>query len=378
MRLQLIIGRVSIALVALAPWPAMAGHTETTARVDSYSDERVTVISPATRVAYATDDGTELEARYHVDALSGATPRLAVDGITSATRFEERRHEGHVGGQLRPTPSTTIGGTYTVSTEPDFRTHRMGVSGAVELLDRMATASAAYYVNFDRVGHSTDDDYRQHTVGHNVDLGWQHVLGRRTTMAFLATGRLDDCDPQLGCQANPYRYVGVGRGATWVVPERHPDRRVRGAGAIRLTQGLSPTLAAHAGYGYYGDSWRITAHTADVALAHGLWADRLVLRAEGRFTWQGAASFYHDTYEIDGAATDAGSAPAYRSSDRELAALWDASAGARGELSLSGIGPFTRLRLNARVIRLWYRYRNHSELPERHAWLSGVGLSAVF
>ncbi len=368
MRLQL----GYLAAVVLVLWPLPASPTETSARVDTYSDGKIDVWSPSARLLHPFDGG-DVEARYAVDVLSGATQVLTADGISSATRFEEQRHEGAVIGRWRPTTGDSLAASYAASVEPDFRTHRVGVDGELELFERMVTLSASYYLDINTAGRSDVPSYQQDAVGHAVDLRWNQVLGRRTTLGVLASGKVDLCDALLGCHANPYRIVAIGEGVGHTPSERHPDLRARAAGALRLSQGLMRNLALHAGYRFYADSWEMRAHTADLALATGLWADRLVLRGEGRFMSQSAASFYRDTYDGGG-----GSTPAYRTSDRELASLWDVGAGLRVEGSLSGLGPITRLRLNARVMRLWYRYRDFSELPRRDAWLAGGGVSAVF
>lgn len=364
--------RLQLTALLLVLWPLPAAPTETGARVDTYSDGQIDVVTPAARLLHPFDGG-EVEARYALDVLSGATRTLTADGISAATRFTERRHEGVVSGRWRPTTGDALGASYAVSVEPDFRTHRVGVEGEVELFERMVTLGASYNLDLNTAGRSDVPRYAQDAVGHALDLRWGQVLGRRTTATALASGRADFCDALLGCQASPYRYVAIGRDVGEVVPERHPDLRVRGAAALRLTQGLVRGLALHAGYRFYADTWDIRAHTTDLALAVGLWADRLVVRGEGRFTWQGAASFYRDTYE----GTD-DLVPAYRTADRELASLWDVAAGGRLEGSLSGLGPLMRVRVNARVTRLWYRYRDYSELPRRDAWLAGGGVGAVF
>ncbi len=364
--------RLQLTALAVALLPGTATPTESSARFDSYSDGRISVVTPSTRVLHPFEGG-EVEARYGVDVLSGATPRLTVDGISSATRFEETRHEGHLGGRWRPTTGDSLGLAVAMSVEPDFRTVRLVADGELELLERMATLAAGYTVDINRAGRSDDPGYVQDAHSHSLDVGWIQILGRRTQATAQITARADACEEDLGCHANPYRYVAAGAGARWVVPERHPSLRLRGAAALRLAQGLAPHLAVHAGYRYYADSWQVEASTADLALAQALWAERLVLRAEGRFTWQTGASFYRDDYPAE-----AGRVPAYRTADRELAALWSAAAGGRVEGSLSALGPVRRLRVNARVLRLWYRYSEVSEFARCDAWLLGAGLTAAF
>ncbi len=352
--------------------PGVATPTEAGARVDTYTDGSITVVSPTTRVLHPMEGG-ELEVRYGLDVLSGATQRMTVDGISSATHFEEARHEAQVGGRWRPTTGDSLGLTYALSFEPDFLTHRFSLAGELELMERMATLKASYGLDLNEAGRSDDPEYAQTGHGHELDLAWVHILGRRTQLTAQLFGRADFCEEALGCHASPYRFVAVGPELRWALSERHPDTRYRYAGALRVSQALFSRYALHAGYRYYGDSWSVRAHTTDLALAAGLWAERLVLRAEGRFTWQTSAAFYRDDYT-----NSKEPVPAYRTGDRELASLWNVGAGGRLEASLSGLGPFRQARLNLRVLRLWYRYRDFSEFPSRDAWLLGGGLSAAF
>lgn len=341
------------------------------ARVDVYTDEWITAVSPSTRGATSPADGVTVEAKYALDAVSGATQVLTVDAVSAATGFYEVRHEAHAGVQVAPSATWSFGADYQLSAEPDYVTHVAGASASAELLDRHATATLAYHVGFESAGRTTDA-FRERTTSHALDASWQHVLDRRTTLTALATGQVARCGPVFGCAASPYRYVAVGQGGAplFAVPERHPDLRARGAGALRIARHLGGGRALHAGYRFAGDSWAVIGHTADAALAQSFGGDAVVLRLDGRFTWQGAASFYRDTYAT------APDAPRWRTADRELSGLWDAMAGARAEWAATGPGPIWRTRLNMRVARLWYRYPAFSELPERNAWLLGGGLDA--
>jgi hypothetical protein len=345
------------------------------ARLDVYSDSAITVITSAARAGFDANPDTRIDAHYAVDALSGATPLLTADAVTSATTFEERRHEAGLVATKTLAEDTTISAGYTFSFEPDFETHALSAGGQWALFDRMAIASVGYRLNADWITRQRDDTYGQAAYGHALDFGWTHILGRRSTLAALVTAQLHHCDDALGCHANPYRYVPVlaGRALQWALPERHPARRARLAGALRWSHRLGPGPAAHVGYRAYHDTWAIRGHTIDLALAQGLLAEQLNLRLEGRITWQSAASFFRDDYQGDST-----SLPNYRSADRELSGLRSTLAGGRVEWTLTGPTARWRTRLNARITRSWYQYTNVSERPTRDAWVIGGGASADF
>ena len=378
MRLQLALLTVTFLSVTIG---RARSEPQAYARVDVYSDEWITVVSPATMAVIDATDTLEVSARYTVDVLSGATPVMTTDIITSATPFAEERHEGEVGVKYRPDPTWSVGASYTASYEPDYQTHAAGVSADVELFDRLAQAAASYHVKIDNIGLSTDKTFSQGVIGHLVDLSWSQILDRNTVASLLVSGSHWSCADEVGCHSSPYRYVpivaaeGPSNATRVALRERHPSTRGRGAVALRASRHLIDDLALHAGYRFYADTWKITGHTVDLAAAQSLLDDAILLRLEGRMTIQSAASFYRDRYEASATMTDL---PRYRSGDREVAGLAEYMVGGRAEWTADALGPFSRLRINARLGRYWYRYPNYSVLPTRRAWLIGGGLNASF
>ncbi len=384
MRLQLaskLIGAAAlVAASALAAPASGPGLERVGARVDVYTDGLITVISPSTSGSATLPGGVKVEAAYAVDVLSGATRAMTVDAVSAATHFEEERHEAHGVVSMEVAPYTTMGAAYSLSLEPDYETHAVSATFVREVLDRMATFSLAYRVNIESFGVAHDPGPRESLLGHAFDLSWSHILGPGTVLTGLVSAHIAYCGDTIGCHSGAYRWVGVYSGGdeakdVVALRERHPAQRVRGAAAIRLAQSLGSGFALHGGYRLYGDSWHILGHTVDAAFTSSLFAERLVLRAEARFTWQSAASFYRDRY----IAPDSGDTmPAYRTADREMAGLWDVMLGLRAEYAIDIGGWLRQLHVNLRVAHIWYRYEAYSELPHRESWLIGGGLSAEF
>lgn len=370
-----VVGRAAaLAAVGLCLVSTAGGvEVEGSARVDRYADDRIEVVSPAARLRVILDERFAVEGRYAVDALSGATPVITADAVSRATPFDETRHEADVGLEWRPEPTTTYSGGYAISAEPDYLTHRLRAGGAFEVLDRLAVVSAGVALGLERMGRTDVPDFEAPAQSYTVDLAWQHILARRTSATLALTGQAHDCDARVGCQANPYRYVAVVGEAGEIqaaLPERHPDSRLRGSGRLSVAQGLGGGFALHGGYRLYADSWAMVAHTFDLGLAADLWAQRISLRLEGRGTEQGGASFHRSTYAADlPSEPGTGSVPRWRSADRELGALRALGAGGRAEVTLVGV------RLNVRVMRLWYHYLEGAIEPTRDAWLVGAGLA---
>jgi hypothetical protein len=251
-----------------------------------------------------------------------------------------------------------------MSAERDHAVHAPSVGVTTELLGQMVRASIRYQLVVESIGRADDPRFAAGALGHRLDLGWTQILGEAAVLKVLATATANDCTANIGCFANPYRYVGVAGSTFGVValPERHPDRRFTAAGAVRLVWALSDASALHLGYRLSGDSWRIDAHAFDAAFAVEP-TRRWLLRAEARSVVQGAASFYRPTYQGN---VDA--MPRFRTADAELSSSWNVRLQAHVEWELG------RARLVVRVGRQWSRYPDFDSLPSRNAWLGGLGL----
>ena len=361
MRLQLIALAISAAQGAEPTRLVEAGGS-----VDTYQDEWITVVGPAAKLEAVIHGDWTVGASWGADFVSGATPLITTDIVSSATQFVDVRNNPAVTVSLAPEDTWSTRASYAASLEPDYVAHVAGLGASTDALSRMVTLRADYHLRLETAGRADVSDYAARAVGHTLDLGWAQILGRTTTLTALATGQWDDCSDTLGCQANAYRRVladGV------VLSERHPATRARGAAALRLSQAIGATTALHGGYRFYADAWDVSGHTGDLGVAQALLGDRLTLRATGRFSSQSAASFWRASY--------AGT-PMWRTGDRELGELVSWLAGASADWSFFGIGGLRRLGISARVDRMWFHYPSDPFVPERNAWLVGGGLDVDF
>ncbi len=366
MRLQLI-----LLLLASVAW-AEAQPSSAGGRVDVYADGDIVAVVPSTRASIQADPNTRVDAGYLVNFVSGATPVMAVDSISAATNFNEVRHGLDVAISRTNSKYVTVTGTYVASLESDYIAHGPGVSVSAEILQRMATVTAGWRMRVDSNSVSTGEPIAETSLTNEIDLRWVQILGKTTRLTGMLNGAVLVCGEQLGCNASPYRYVPSVHGGDvlWTLREKHPTRRIRGAAALRLSQALGNIAALHVGYRYYADTWDVQAHTADLSVAIALFGERLILRPKGRFTWQSAASFWSPGIGQ--------SVAEFRTADRELSGLWNASVGATAELAFFAVGQARRLAPTLRVQHTWYRYPDYAALPERNAWLIGGGLDAEF
>lgn len=355
---------------------ASAGST-VTARVDGYSDEWVDVVAPAVQGTWETEE-LRVEGKYVVDIISGATPVMTADLITSATTFAEVRHQGGLGIGWRPRPETLLSGRYGISSEPDFFSQALGVKVAQDLFERMSTLTVGYEARVERVGVVTDPTFAQWGHNHRIDLSWAQILGRRTTATVLGTAAASVCGEALGCLASPYRYVPLlsAGGISTTLPERNPDRLYRGSLGLEMSQAIGPSTALHGGYRFYGDSWKVIGHTGTVRIEQSIAQDQLILGVKGRIAHQSPSSFHRTQYEVSDPYEP--TVPAYRTGDRELSGLFSGMVAGRVAWNLFDAGPFVNVGLDARLGHLWFRYPRFPALPQREAWLWGGGFHGAF
>ncbi len=374
MRLQL----TRLAMAALGcslALPAWAQEQVDT-RVEVYTDGWITVISPATMVQVSPNEQWTVVGGVHVDDISGATLVVQADAITAATEVHERRVQGDVGVDYAGGSTWGVGGGVYTSQEPDYTVTDGSLTVRAEFFDRAASMVASLHLSHESVGRRGDDDFREQTWAQALNVSWSHILGPSTSLAAFGTVQHASCDEGLGCHANPYRTVAVFDGdRIWgVVQERHPDRRARGAGALRFSQALGDRAGVHLGYRFYGDSWGIIGHTGRASGAVSLVDDRVLLKLDSRASLQGPASFHADTLAVG----PDDKVPEYRTSDRELGGMRDLMVGGTAVGSLYGLGPFLRLDLSVRAARIFYWYPNDTEVPDRQAWVLGGGIDARF
>ena len=359
---------LALAIAALASGCAGTVAHQASARVHFYNDARLSVVSPSARDEVQRGD-SRLAAQYAADVVTGATQALTVDAVSAATRFTERRHQLAVTGAHALAPETEISGGYSGSFERDDTVHAGSLGLSRELLQRMVRATARYQLLAVSVGRVGDETFSSHALGHRLDLGWTQIASTTVVVTGLATATAHSCSANIGCFANPYRYVGVkgAEGGRIALRERHPDARITGALALRVSWAFANASALHFGYRLATDSWGLGAQTADAAVGSELFARRLLARLEARATLQGAASFYASSY-----AAAARAVRRHRTADAELSTLRSLRLQLHLEWSL---GP---VRLVGELGRQWMEYPRFPALPHRHAWLAGLGLDADF
>ncbi|NVB39110.1 DUF3570 domain-containing protein [Pseudenhygromyxa sp. WMMC2535] len=289
--------------------PPVSAEVATSLYVRSDSDG-TTVVAP--RIHFHQDFGrTGVDLVYTTDVWTSAS----VDIRTAASpRVSEQRDELDVGVD-HERGTWLVGAGYRYSQEADYRAHGPSLSAAWEGLQRNIRLEGRAALSRDRVGRAGDPDFERELTSLAVWLGYTQVLGRGTLLQIAGEHR-----SSFGYHASPYRWVGLGGPVTCTaqtplcVPEVVPATRHRYALALRLRQSLARRLSLGVGYRYYIDSWLLQSHTAAGDLRF-VPRPSLMISAEYRAYFQGAAWFYSSAYDLD--------AGPFVTRDRELSSMYD-------------------------------------------------------
>jgi hypothetical protein len=266
-------------------------QAEVTARLGDRVTERIW--APVDIVTAASPDhsrfGKPYDAVDTVTTASRSTPSSTLDTATTYRADRVTDFTMRVAFHIEePFESWIVGAGASRSFAEDNTVVGVSANQILDWFDR-------FDLNGDRHGRAA-----RSTTNANVDV--TQVLSPTTIGNLTYGGTL-----QSGELGNTWQSVLLSDGTRG--EERLPSHRLRHAAAARLAQWLpwegALTLSTRA----YFDSWGIAASSSEASLAQRLWRG-LVLRANYRFHWQSAPSFF--TIAADPLATG------FRTSDSDL------------------------------------------------------------
>jgi hypothetical protein len=310
----------------------------------------LTIIHPQFDVGVDVGETVQLGLGYSSDVVTGATASVySVDAISTATQFDDIRHEGRVsiGFEGRRSTLTFSGGA---GVERDYISLTAAVSASIDLPGKNTNLALSYTRNFDEVcdrdntspelrsvlefraltgddecakkGGLFGEDQPGMTLWQDVDIDTaQATLTQNVSPTLVLQGSLYG-QVLNGYQANPYRRVLV----SGVVAQEHlPDVRGRIALMVRANKYLeSLRSAVHGGVRGYSDTWGVNslAVEGDYSMYLGR---KLLLRFGGRVYQQTEATFFKDAffYQVEGPAEE------FFTGDRELAPVRNVTLGAK-------------------------------------------------
>lgn len=269
---------------------------------------------------------TPVQGKYSLDTsvsyetMSGASAygsSVNVNGQTevhmSGASIEESRLDASLQG-TRYFEEGTLGSSVAISTENDYESVALGVSGSLELFQKHTTLLSSLSVSHDELSPTDAELFqgaRLEADGENkrsfsLYQGLTQVLDKYSTLQMgIGYTHLS------GYLSDPYR-----------TRDDRPDSREQTTLSLQYRYYLRSFggLALHWDYRYYQDDWGILANT----ISSSVWKDvevsglHLTLAPNVRYHWQHAADFY---------SVDASSNSEFYSSDYRLSAYGAVSVG---------------------------------------------------
>jgi hypothetical protein len=345
--------------LALAGFVYLAAPTRALAedRVDVtttwYQEKRqgnlggLSVVHPQFDVGTDVGEHTSLDLGYSADIVSGATAAVySVDATSSATKFEDTRHQGTAGLTFYGARSALTLGT-SIGSERDYSSLGFSASGNIDLPGKNTNLALSYNHAFDSVcdydnGMATAFERRaltgQQECKKEKGIQGKSVRGdsvwRDLSIDAAQATLTQNISPNLvmqaglfgqvlrGFQANPYRRVRV---SGVEAQEALPDVRGRLALMLRANHYLPSLKAAvHGMLRGYSDTWGVNSGTIGLGYSQ-YFGTNLLVRFNGRIYQQAEAVFFKDAffYETEGAAGE------YFTGDRELGAVRNIVTGAK-------------------------------------------------
>lgn len=330
--------------------PNLAGaqvDARTSVFYEPSESSQLLVVHPTVSVGVPVSSALSINAGYEADVVSGATEAVKagplVDVVTAATSFDDVRHVGRGGFELRRDVAR-IGASYAYGVESDYRSHAVAVTAGTDLLDRNTQIDLGYAHGFDRVcttdfsrtlapsARSALDSSsgcftnRENRASRSIDLDNFQVGWTQAWTPVFATQMVLTASLAHGFLENPYRSVVIGPVGEQAL-ENHPDDRARAALGLRGKYFLREAdTALTLGLRAYRDSWALTSETVELEAEHYLrpWLRGLV---RARVYHQSGALFWSDDYT--GGEPELGPRGQYWTGDRELSPLWSYLVGGR-------------------------------------------------
>ncbi len=269
--------------------------------------------------------------------------------------FEKSRGQVILGMEQGIGSSMSVAANFYRSQEVDYVSNAVVGTLSFDMFKKNTTLTLRGQYNSDKVGKilESGDVANQNKYVFTGAVNLTQVLSPTTVLDVAY-----DVVYLKGLLSDPYLQVSVldGAGGTVLVDELHPSKRTRHAGTARISQFIPSIRASLLGsYRYYGDTWSVHSHTAELKLNKYITND-LVFGVDYRYYSQTGSYFYRPQYVGSGfTATD------YRTVDYKLAPFASNNFGLSLALMLRAFGkPGSDLEFleNSSIELTYFRYFN--------------------
>jgi hypothetical protein len=189
-----------------------------------------------------------------------------------------------------------------------------------DLANKAATVDVNLRLLADTVGRAANPNFARDVATYTGNVTYTQILDPKMLMQLTY-----ELSHLRGYQASPYRFVGIGpgatgfgcRGATVCLPEYVPHVRSRHAMSAMLRRAFGNYFSVGLTYRFYVDDWALTSHTGLVELGFNL-AEGTLLNLRYRVYRQGSVDFYKKRYLEEDVQN---SYRGYRTRDKEMSSL---------------------------------------------------------
>ncbi|MEM9693080.1 MAG: DUF3570 domain-containing protein, partial [Myxococcota bacterium] len=280
-------------------------------------------------------NGWGVNASLAVDVLTAASPDIV---SMASPKWQDERIAPAIGGHVK-VDNWDISLSGNMSIESDYFAYGGSVGVAVETLNKQLVPSLTYSYGHDTAGRAGTpfDVYRLDLDRHGIIAAFSIVMSKRALMVPSLTYVFE-----TGRQEKPYRYIplfepnveiengesieSVNEQRTPVrMEERLPTTRHRFAPAVLFAyrfDGFTLRVTER----LYADSWRQVATTSDFRLPIDL-GDDFRITPHARFHAQSGTAFWERAYRGARLASGPYIQPNFRTGDRELGPLMNATGG---------------------------------------------------
>ena len=279
--------------------------------------DHTTVVSPRARVSQSFREATRVDVVYQADVWTSAS--VDVRASASVRPIWEQRDELNL-NLSHAWDLTKLHAGYRVSLEPDYLSHGFNVGMSQDLANKAATLDVNLRVLSDTVGRAASPEFSRGVATYTGNVSFTQILDPVMLMQLSY-----ELSHLRGYQASPYRFVGIGpgatgfgcRGATVCLPEFVPHVRSRHALSAMLRRAFGNYVSLGLTYRFYIDDWALTSHTGLVELGFNV-AEGTLLSLRYRVYRQGSVDFYQKRYLEEDVQN---SYRGYRTRDKELSSL---------------------------------------------------------
>ncbi len=279
----------TLTLVVLLMPGVAAADGELTLRGVWYKEKATRVIQPMMDARFDAGEDGEVDAHLLVDAITSAS--VAAGAINAP--FSERRYEVG-GGYTRQIAEDWRGGiSARISHEPDYDSVFAGLHVERALFSDNLVVGLTAGGGFDAISNAGVPVGMATPIHEEMKTALGSVSISQVVSPHAVIGLTYDLSMLRGYQANPYRSAITAEG---LVPERHPDERLRHAVAASLRWFVARTESTViASWREYRDDWGLRAHTPELRIVQQA-GDGIDFSVRYRYHRQSDADFFLPSY----------------------------------------------------------------------------------